>query len=70
MNDADLRAERELAHDLDRMAQAVWEGLQAGEPPAVWEERRRQIAALRQRIRTMRARHIAGTEMPPALQPQ
>ena len=61
MNDTELRAEREVLGDLGRMAGTVVAGLQRGEPPAVWQERREQIAALRQRIRALRARQPGGS---------
>ena len=56
MNDTHMQARRELVADLQHMVSIVQEGLQAGESPAVWSERRQEIAALRQRIRTLRAR--------------
>jgi hypothetical protein len=61
MNDTELQAERELVADVDRMAGTVMAGLQRGETPVVWQERREQIAALRQRIRAMRDRQLGGS---------
>ena len=53
-----MQAERELSADLRRMADIVVAGLELGEAPTVWQARRAQIAALRQRIRSMRDRHL------------
>jgi len=50
-----------LAADLDHMAHLVAAGLGSGEQPTVWQARRKQIAVVRTRVRTMRARHRAGT---------
>jgi hypothetical protein len=61
MNDTDMQAERALAADVVRMAHTVQASLGGSDPPTVWKERRKQIAALRQRIRDMRARHLGGS---------
>ncbi|MBV9582975.1 MAG: hypothetical protein JO057_30695 [Chloroflexi bacterium] len=64
MDEADLEAELELAADLNQMVHDIQTGFHMGEPPSVWMARRRQIAGLRQRIRVMRARHLAGLRNP------
>jgi hypothetical protein len=61
MNDTELQAERALGADVHRLARTVQAGLRTGDSPEVWAERREQIAALRQRIRTLRARHLGGS---------
>jgi hypothetical protein len=57
MNEADMQAERELADDLLRTANDVVDGLRTGESTNVWQRRRQEIAALRERIRVMRDAH-------------
>jgi hypothetical protein len=61
MDDAEIRAERELIGDVSRMADLVVADLRSGHEPTAWKQRRKQIAVLRQRIRTMRARHLGGS---------
>ena len=65
MDDAEMQAENELVADLHRMARTIQAGLQAGESSTVWKDRRAEIAALRQRVRTMRARHLGGSPASP-----
>ena len=57
---SEMEAENVLVADLVRMARAVQADLGAGASPVVWKERRGQIAALRQRVRDMSARHLGG----------
>jgi hypothetical protein len=61
MNDAEMEAENELVAEVLRLARTVQAGLRAGDPPTLWKKRREQIAVLRQRIRTMRARHLGSS---------
>jgi hypothetical protein len=58
MNNAAMQAEHDLAADLQAMARLVQTGVQLGESPTVWKARREQIAALRERIRALRDRHL------------
>jgi hypothetical protein len=55
------KADRELMADVQRMASVVLLGLGTDEPSSVWRERRAQIAALRERIRATRERHLGRT---------
>jgi hypothetical protein len=61
MNNAAMQAEHDLAADLQAMARLVQTGVQLGESPTVWKARREQIAALRERIRALRDRHLGGS---------
>jgi hypothetical protein len=63
MNDTEMQAENELVAELQDMARTVRMGVQMGDSPPVWKQHREQIAALRQRVRTMRNRHL-GTADP------
>jgi hypothetical protein len=65
MNDADLQAEHELVAEVCRMADSVVAGMQLGAAPTDWQQRREQIAALRQRIRAMRDRHLGSSSTTP-----
>ena len=65
MNDADMQAEQELMADLQRMAETVCDRFNAGDPPAVWQGRREQIAALQQRVRALRAQHLGQPDRTP-----
>ena len=58
MDEAELQAERELIDDLGRMASTVHAGIQPDDTRTVWKQRRAQIAALRERVRAMRDRHL------------
>jgi hypothetical protein len=58
MDDANMQAERELLVDVQAMACIVVEALQADDSAAAWKARREEIAKLRERIRTMRDRHL------------
>jgi hypothetical protein len=65
MDDAEMQAENELVADLHRMARTIQADLRTGESPTEWKDRRAEIAALRQRVRTMRARHLGGSSASP-----
>jgi hypothetical protein len=58
MDEAEFRAEQELVADAQALSSAIWEDILAGRPRSPWKERRRQIAALRERIRALRDRHL------------
>jgi hypothetical protein len=59
MNDADMQAQLELLDDLLKAANTVLDGLRTDESVAsVWQQRRAEIAALRQRVHAMRDAHL------------
>ena len=58
MDAAELRAQRELIADIQHLARVVVQGLQMADPATVWQARREQIVALRQRIRAMRQQYL------------
>jgi hypothetical protein len=66
VNDTEMQAENELVADLQRMLRTVQAGVQPGDSPTVWKGRREQIAALRQRLRTMRDRHLGRSSASPS----
>ena len=63
MDEAEMRAEVELIAELQCLSTAIQNDVNAGAGPTIWKLRRAQIADLRERMRSMRTRHLGG---PPA----
>lgn len=59
MDDAELHAEFELVAELQSLSIAIRDDVNAGAGPSTWQLRRAQIAELRERVRSMRDRHLA-----------
>jgi hypothetical protein len=59
MDEAEMRAEIQLMAELQSMSAAIQRDATVCAAPTIWRLRRRQIAALRERIRTMRDQHLA-----------
>jgi hypothetical protein len=58
MKPEDLAEELRLIAALRAMADQVRDGIGRGDPPALWRERRAEIARLRRRVRRMRFEHL------------
>jgi hypothetical protein len=58
MDVSEIDAENALVAELVHMARALQTELHTGVSLTVWKQRREQIAALRQRVRSMRDRHL------------
>ena len=57
MDKREWRVERELMADLQLLAADICSDLKRPPLPSIWGHRREQIAEMRERIRTLRARH-------------
>jgi hypothetical protein len=60
MDQAEMQAEIELVAELQSLSAAIQRDVLAGAGSTAWKLRREQIAALRERVSTMRDRHLAG----------
>jgi hypothetical protein len=60
MEEAEMQAEIGLVAELRSLSAAIQHDVNAGAGPTTWNLRREQIAALRERVRTMRDRHLGG----------
>jgi hypothetical protein len=58
MDEREMRLEQELIADLRMLADDICSDLKTPRGPSIWGQRREQIAEMRQRIGTMRARHL------------
>ena len=55
-----MRAEAELVAELQSLSKDIYSDLQSGAGLTRWRLHRRQIAELRERVRSMRDRHLYG----------
>ncbi len=65
MDQEELRAEVELVAELQALNRTILDDIDAVAATSTWKLRREQIAALRERVRSMRDRHLGG-HMPTA----